>query len=185
MNVLCSMIRSHERWVSCGSRFESYKNDWSLLEIRKSSKILTHRAVLAVPTFRIKLLSPRVPESQAANRECSEIHERIWEFPQTCPTSAWGITQWFKKFGNTVGNSEKRRNWEKWERRTIATNTFTLLSGKSKRKVWTTEIILCLWPTAPRVSGLALKVAWQFRVFRPWRCVWGKSLTTRNFTAGL
>ena len=31
----------------------------------------------AVPTFRIKLLSPPVPESLAANRECSEIHERI------------------------------------------------------------------------------------------------------------
>ena len=42
------------------------------------------------------------------------------------------ITQWFKKFGNTNGNSEKRRNWEKWERRTIAINTFTLLFAREK-----------------------------------------------------
>ena len=69
--------------LNCGIKYENYKNDWSLLWTRKSCKILTHRAALAVPTFRIKLLSPRVPESLAANRECSEIHERIQEFPET------------------------------------------------------------------------------------------------------
>ena len=50
------------------------------LEFIEDSKIFQDpdsRAVLAVPTFRNKLLSPRVPESLAANRECSEIHERI------------------------------------------------------------------------------------------------------------
>ena len=45
--------------------------------------ILTHRAALAVPTFLIKLLLPRVPKSLAANQECSEIHERIWVFLET------------------------------------------------------------------------------------------------------
>ena len=60
-----------------GSSSKNYKNDWRLSKTRKSSKILIHRAVVAVPTFRIKLLSPRVPESLAANRESSEIHERI------------------------------------------------------------------------------------------------------------
>ena len=69
--------------VCCGIKFVNYKNDWILLKTRKSSKILTHRAVLAVLTFNIKLLSPRVPESLAANRECSEIHERIREFLET------------------------------------------------------------------------------------------------------
>ena len=45
--------------------------------------ILTHRADLAVPTFHIKLLFPRVPKSLAANPECSEIHKGIKIFPET------------------------------------------------------------------------------------------------------
>ena len=61
---LHSMIRNHEQWVY-------------------SSTILTHRAVLAVPTFRIKLLLPRVQESLAAKLECREIHERVWVFLET------------------------------------------------------------------------------------------------------
>ena len=55
------------------------------LEFIEDSKIfndLTHRTVLAVPTFRIKLSSPRAPGSLVANRECSEIQERIWVFPE-------------------------------------------------------------------------------------------------------
>ena len=41
---------------------------------------------------------------------------------------------------NDVEDSEKRRNGEKWERRTIANNTFTLLFSKSEeKKVWTTN----------------------------------------------
>ena len=40
---------------------------------KEEAKILTHRAVMAVPTFLIKLLFPRVQESLAANRECSSI----------------------------------------------------------------------------------------------------------------
>ena len=32
-------------------------------------------------------------------------------------------------------------------------------SGKAQEKVWTTEIVLSLWLTMPRVSGLVLKVA--------------------------
>ena len=83
MNILFSMLRNHEQRVYCWIKFENYKNDWSVSKIRKSSKILSHRAVLAVPTFHIKLLSPRVPESLAANEECSEIHEEISVFPET------------------------------------------------------------------------------------------------------
>ena len=73
---------------------------------------------MAVHTFHIKLLFLRVARSQAASPECSEIHKRIWVFPEacwlsTCPTSACRITWWFKKFGNIVGDSWKRRNWKK------------------------------------------------------------------------
>ena len=46
------------------------------------------------------------------------------------------LYKWFKKFGDIFGYSERRRNWEKWERRTIAVNTFILFFGKSKTRRW-------------------------------------------------
>ena len=45
MNISCSMIRNLEQRVYHGIKFENCKNDWNLLKIRKSTKILTHRAV--------------------------------------------------------------------------------------------------------------------------------------------
>ena len=56
---------------------EDFQNYWKILRTQKSSTILTHRAVMTVPAFFIKLLSPRVQESLAAILECCEIHERI------------------------------------------------------------------------------------------------------------
>ena len=59
-----------------------------------------------------------------------------WKRFSSSPCSArsrW-IIQLFKKFGNTIGDSENKRNWEKWERRTIAINTPTLLFADSQRK---------------------------------------------------
>ena len=76
-NLLRSMIKNLVLRIYCGIKFEDYKNDWNLLRTRESPKILTHRSVQAVPTFLIKLVFTRLPESLAANRECSEIHERI------------------------------------------------------------------------------------------------------------
>ena len=58
-------------------RFDDYKNDWNLLRIQKSSNIMTHRAVMAVLTFLIKLIFLRVPESLEANRERRELHEHV------------------------------------------------------------------------------------------------------------
>ena len=81
-NIPCSKIRNREQWVFYGVKYENYKNDWNLWKIQKSSKILIHRAVLALPTFHIKLVFLRVPKSPAAIQECSEIHERIWVFQE-------------------------------------------------------------------------------------------------------
>ena len=54
--IFCAALSvSLEQWVYHGIRFGKYKNDWNLLDTRKSSKILTHRSVLGVTTFRIKL----------------------------------------------------------------------------------------------------------------------------------
>ena len=73
-----SRIRIHQE-----IRFGDYKNDWTLLKTQESSKILTHQAVLAVLTFLIKLILPRVPKSPAANRERRELHEPIQVFLET------------------------------------------------------------------------------------------------------
>ena len=133
------MIRNHEQCVYWEIKYEDYENDWNILKTRESSKILTHRAVMTVPTFLTKLLLPRVQENLAAKMECAKntreyvySWKRFWS--STCSTKSWRITQWFKKFGGVIGDSEDRRTWEKWERRTVAINTFTLLFSKSKEK---------------------------------------------------
>ena len=115
---------------------------------------------------------PRIENAAKYTGGYKYYWKRFWL--STCPTSAWETAQWFK------------RNWEKWKRRTIAINTLTLLFGKSKgKKSRRQKIVLCLWPTMPRVLGVVLKVAWQFRVILPRRCIWGNSMTIRNFKAGL
>ena len=70
-----------------------------------------------IPTFLINLLLHQVRKSRAAKLEHREIHERnefSWKrfWFSTCSTRSWWITQWFKKIGDTIGVSEKRRNWE-------------------------------------------------------------------------
>ena len=80
--------------------------------------------------FEFKKAQPRSWNAAKYTRDFEYSWKGFWL--STCPTSAWRITQWFKKFGNTNGNSENRRNWEKWKRRTIAINTFTLLFAREK-----------------------------------------------------
>ena len=41
----------------------------------------------------------------------------------TCSTRFRCIMQWLTKFGDIIGYSGNRRNWENWERRTVAVNT--------------------------------------------------------------
>ena len=111
-NFPCSTTRNHERWV---------------------------RAVVTATTFFTKLLLPRVQESLAAKLECCEIHEKMWVFLETflmstCSTRSWWITQWFTKFGDIMGYSENRRNWDKCERRAIAIITFILFLSERKTK---------------------------------------------------
>ena len=96
------------------------------------------------PTFLIKLLLPRVQGSLAAKLECRKIHEEMsiignffarqhprWDpdevhiDPRNLATPS-GIISDFE-------DSEKTRNWQKWERRTIAMNTFTLLFSQSEQ----------------------------------------------------
>ena len=80
---LRSLIRNHAQWVDWEIKYEDYQNYWYILKTQKSSTILTHRAVMTVPAFLIKLSLLRVQESLAAILECCEIHERRWVFLET------------------------------------------------------------------------------------------------------
>ena len=92
------------------------------------------------PTFLIKLLISRVIWNAAKyTREYEYSWKRFWL--STCSTRSWWIIQFFKKFGNTIGNRWRcrefwqKRHWEKRERRTIEINTFTsLFSVRARRK---------------------------------------------------
>ena len=144
-----------------GIKFRNYKTDRNLKKIRKSSKILTHRAALAAPTFHIKLLFPR-----AANPECSEIPERIWVFPEAflivnlpdeCLKNRTMIQE--------IWQHHRGFREEKELRKVVVKNNcneclYIAFRDKLWKKVWSTEIVLSQWLTMPRETGLVLKVEW-------------------------
>ena len=80
---LRSLIRNHAQRVDWEIKYEDYQNYWYILKTQKSSTILTHRAVMTVLAFLIKLSLLRVQESLAAILECCETHERRWVFLET------------------------------------------------------------------------------------------------------
>ena len=82
--------------------------------------------------FEFKKAEPRSWNCAKYTREYEYSWKRFWL--STCSTRSSLITQWFKKFGDIISDSEKRRNWEQCERRTIAINTFTLLFSESKER---------------------------------------------------
>ena len=137
--------RNLEQWVYYVVNFGIYKTDWNLLKIRKSSKILTHWAVLAVP-------------------ECSEIHGRICVFPETF----WIVNLPVECLKNhtmiqEIWHHHHRGLREEKELRKVGVKNhcnqclYFAFSKKLRKKVWTTEIVLSLWLTMPRVSGHVLK----------------------------
>ena len=84
------------------------------------------------------------------------------------------------------GFLQKRTNWEKWEWRAIANQyVYPVFNDNVRKMSCTTQIVLSLWLTIPRVLGFVLEVAWQFRVILPRRCILDNSLATRNFRAGV
>ena len=140
MNILCSMIRGHEQWVYHGIKFGNYKNDWSLLKIREifqdpdspisfGSAHVSHQA--SIPSSSKKAW-PRFKNAAKYTRGYEYSRKRFWL--STCPTCLEEFHDDSRNFGNTIGDSEKRRNWEKWEWRTIAINTSTFFFGESEGK---------------------------------------------------
>ena len=164
MNILCSRIRNLEQWVYYGIKFGNGQNDWNLLKTRESSKIPTHRAVLAVPTFHIELLFPRVPKSPAASPECTEIHKDM-SIPGSvfdCQPARRVPHELHSDSRNLASSSgiQRREGIEKsGSEEPLQRIHLPCFSGKAEEKVWTTEIVLSLRLTMPRVSGVVLKVA--------------------------
>ena len=156
---------------------------------KKTSMILTHRAVLTVSTFLIKLLLPRVQESLAAKLECCDMHETIRVFLETFLI--------VNKLDEILMNYRfVQENWQHysriWEQKELrkfraknyGNQHFTLLSNrKQDKKSRRVESVQCLWLTMPRVLGLVLK-AWQFRVISPRKCICKNSSTKQNVRAG-
>ena len=111
-------------------------------------------------------------DCQHARRDPEELHN----YSRNLATPS-GIT-------DDVEDSEKRRNWENWERRTIAINTFTLLFSKSKEKKSRRQISLMSMTNHVLGIWTCTQVAWQFRVVSTRRCICKNFLTKRNFKAG-
>ena len=84
-----------------------------------------------VPHQALITSSSRKPSREVGmprNTRDNMSRKRFWS--STCPTRSWRITQWFKKFGD----SENRRNWEQWQRRTIAINSLPCFSVRARRE---------------------------------------------------
>ena len=156
---------------------------------KESSVILTHRAVLTVSTFLIKLLLPRVQESRAGKLECCDIHETIWVFLETFLIDNM-LDEIAKKYRFVRENWQHySRIWEQKELRKFRAKNycnqhFILLSNrKQDKKSRRVESVQCLWLTVPRVLGLVLK-AWQFRIVSHRECICKNSSTKQNVRAG-
>ena len=100
-----------------------------------------------------------VSDRQHARRDPDELHNdsRNLATPSGIP--------------DDVEDSEKRRNWELWERRTIAINTFTLLFTESEEKTSGRQTSLMSMTNHAFGIWTCTHVAWQFRVISPRRCI--------------
>ena len=127
-NFLRSMIRNHEQWESILLRpwlteqlWRTYVPHQALIT---SSSIGKPSREIGMPrnTRENMSIPGNVFDCQQARRDPEELHNDSRNL-----TTPSGID-------DDVEDSEKRRNWEQWERRVIAINTFTLLFSKSEEK---------------------------------------------------
>ena len=111
--------------------------------------------------FEFKKAEPRSWNAAKYTREYEYSWKRFGL--STCSTRSWWIIQMIQNIlatpstiADDVEDSEKRRNREWWERRTIAINTFTLRFSKSEEKTSRRQISL-MSATMSWVCGLVLK----------------------------
>ena len=131
-NFLRNMISNHEQWVYREIKYEDYKNHWNIL---KTQKILYDPDS---PTSYGSTYVPRraliTPSSRMSSREVGMLRNTREKMSITGNVFDWQHVQeiWQRRRGF------REEKWEKWEWRTIAVITFTLLFGGSegKRSRW-------------------------------------------------
>ena len=109
------------RTIGIHGRFDNLPRSWLTEQFWQCPRFTSSSYSLELQTA-----LPRIQNAAQYTRGDEYSRKRFWL--STFPTSAWRITQWFKKFGSIIGHSEKRRNWEKCEWKAIATRG--LLEGK-------------------------------------------------------
>ena len=97
------MLRKHEQWVY-SSTMLTY---WAVMTDLRSSSSSYY--------LEFKKAKPRSWNAAKYTREYEYSWKRFWS--STCSTRSWWITQWFKKFGNTIGNPWWC--WGFWEKKEL------------------------------------------------------------------
>ena len=113
------MIRNHEQWV-CSSTILTY---WAVMTYLRSSSSSYHLEIKKAKwrTWNAANEKERIRVVQETFLIVNMLDENLMNY-----TMIWEIWQY-------IGNSGKRKNWEKWERRSIAINTFILCVLKKKQ----------------------------------------------------
>ena len=146
------------------------------IEDSKSSMILTQRAVMTYLRssscshyLEFEKAEPRSWNAAKYTREYEYsletflIVHMLNDILMNC-TIILGIWRHF-------GYSENRRNWENWERGTIAITTFTLFFSKSEENTsWRQTSVMSMTNHALGI-WTCTQVAWQFRVISTRRCI--------------
>ena len=92
-NFVRSMIRNHEQWVYSSTILTC----WADMTYQRSSSSSCYLEFTSIEAG--------MPRN---TREDMSIPRNFWS--STCSTRSWRTTQKFKKFGDIIGDSEKRRN---------------------------------------------------------------------------
>ena len=131
-------------------------------------------------TFLIKLLLPRVPESLAANPECSEIHETIWVLLETFLT----VNMLDEVLMNYTMIPEIWRFWEQKELRKVRAKNhcnqpISCFSVRAREK--SLDGGKCPVSMTNDAAGIGTCNRSGMTLRR--RCICKNSLTKQNFTA--
>ena len=156
MTILCSMVGNHKQWVYYGIRSENYRNNWTSSKTRmgfhdpasSSSSGRSH-----VPQQPLITSSSRTKPSRE-----SWLLRNTWE-DMSIPGSVFACQpvrqnpdELYNDSGTLATSSRMNRqssNSKKWERRTSASNTDTLLSRESKKEKswqWRLSNVYDTWP---------------------------------------
>ena len=103
---------SHAAWSGITNSESILLRSWFTEQLWRT--YVPHQALI---TSSSRKPSREVGMPRNTRENMSIPRKRFWL--STCSTRSWRITQWFKKFGNTIGNRWCRGFWEKKELRIV------------------------------------------------------------------